>query len=180
MQMLLKDFPGLFGIEIRRRFYRRYFGSMGEDVVIHQDFHARNIHNLFVGNGVHLGESCFIQAAGKVSIGENTIIGPGVKIWSQNHQFKDPTIPIKEQGYTFKEVIIGDDVWIGANAFIMPGAVIGKGAVISAGSLLGGKPIPPYKIVAGNPARIIGKREITGSKSNSQNRSEIPKIASNI
>ena len=51
------------------------------------------------------------------------------------------------------------DCWIGANAFIMPGANLGEGTIVSAGSVVGGKAVPPYKILAGNPARVIGSRE---------------------
>jgi len=164
LQSMLKDIPGLAGIEVRRKFYRKYFGRMGKGVVIHQDFRVRNIHLLSVGDRVNLGESCFIQAAGGVEIGDNVIVGPGVKIWSQNHEFKNPCQPVQDQGYTFSKVVIGNDVWIAANAFIMPGAQIGDGAIVSAGAVVGGKPIAPYKIIAGNPARVIGSRIIEAQK----------------
>ncbi len=53
------------------------------------------------------------------------------------------------------DVIVKEDVWIGANVTILPGVEIGRGAIISAGSLLR-KSVPPYAIVIGNPARIVG------------------------
>jgi virginiamycin A acetyltransferase len=52
---------------------------------------------------------------------------------------------------------VGHDVWIGANATILPGARIGSGAIIGAGSVVAGE-VPPYAIVAGNPARILRHR----------------------
>jgi len=158
-QALLIDVPGKFGQSLRWKIYRGYFGKVGEKGVIHQDVRIRNIQNLFVGENVFLGESNVIQAAGGVELGDNVLLGPGVKIWSANHKFDDPEKPIAEQGYEFKKVTIGSNVWIGANAFVMPGAVIGEGCIISAGSVVGGKTIPPYKILAGNPARVIGSRE---------------------
>ncbi|MBD3232867.1 MAG: acyltransferase [candidate division Zixibacteria bacterium] len=158
VQALFKDFPGQAGIEIRRRLYAVFIGRAGEDLTIHQDLRVRNIQNLYVGNRVRLGEGCFIQAGGGVEMGDDVILGPGVKIWSQNHEFSDPYKPIDEQGYCFKKVSIGSNVWIGANSFVMPGAEIGDGVIISAGSVVGAKPIAAYKIVAGNPARIIGSR----------------------
>lgn len=54
--------------------------------------------------------------------------------------------------------IIEDDVWIGYNAIILPSAKhIGRGAVIAAGAVVT-KNVPPYSIVAGVPAKIIGYR----------------------
>ena len=102
---------------------------------------------------------CFVQAEGGVELADDVILGPGVKIWSMNHVFDDPDKTVMEQGYTFKSVKIGRDVWVGANAFIMPGADIGEGCVISAGAVVGGKQVAPYSILAGNPARKIGTRK---------------------
>jgi virginiamycin A acetyltransferase len=52
---------------------------------------------------------------------------------------------------------VGHDVWIGAGATILPGARIGSGAIIGAGAVVAGE-VPPYAIVAGNPARIVRHR----------------------
>ena len=52
---------------------------------------------------------------------------------------------------------IGNDVWIGANACIMPGVTVGDGAVIGAGAIVT-KDVPPFAVVAGNPAKVIKYR----------------------
>jgi acetyltransferase-like isoleucine patch superfamily enzyme len=75
-----------------------------------------------------------------------------------NHRFNDPDVPWILQGWESKPVVIEDDVWLGANAFVMPGVTIGKGAIVSAYAVLA-KSIPPYAIVAGNPARVTGWRK---------------------
>jgi carbonic anhydrase/acetyltransferase-like protein (isoleucine patch superfamily) len=54
-------------------------------------------------------------------------------------------------------VRIGNDVWIGCYVVIMPGVEIGNGAIVAAGSIVT-KSVPPYAIVAGNPAKIIRYR----------------------
>lgn len=66
-------------------------------------------------------------------------------------------IPKNIEEENCKRIAIGNDVWIGANASVLPGIVIGDGAVIGAGSVVT-KNIPPYAIVAGNPAKIIKYR----------------------
>lgn len=53
--------------------------------------------------------------------------------------------------------MVGNDVWIGQNVTILPGVHIGNGAIIGMNSVVGSD-VPPYTIVAGNPARTIRKR----------------------
>lgn len=62
----------------------------------------------------------------------------------------DPTINLDP-------VVIGNDVWIGAGVTILNGASIGDGAIVAAGSVVT-KPVPPYAIVGGVPARILRMR----------------------
>lgn len=158
-QYFLKDLPCDYGEWIRRRIYRKYFGNIGKNLRIRQDVRIRNIQDIFIGDNCEIGESVILQGAGGIEMGNHVILGPHTKIWSANHRFDDVLRPVSEQWYEFKKVKIGDNVWTGANVFIMPGADIGEGVIISAGSIVGGKTIPPYKIVAGNPARVIGTRE---------------------
>jgi maltose O-acetyltransferase len=65
-----------------------------------------------------------------------------------------------EQGYEgTRPIVIEDDVWIGARVTILGGVNIGTGAVIGAGSVVT-KNVPPYAIVAGNPAKLIRYRNV--------------------
>lgn len=56
-----------------------------------------------------------------------------------------------------KRVTIGNDVWIGRNAIVLPGVSVCDGAVVGAGAVVT-KDVPPYAVVAGNPARVIKYR----------------------
>ncbi|PWB76152.1 hypothetical protein C3F09_00965 [candidate division GN15 bacterium] len=159
LQSLVRDCPGEFGVQLRSRLYRKYFGKIGANLRVLQDVRIRNPQSIIAGDNLSLGDSNFLQAAGGIEFGDDVILGPGVKIWSANHRFDNSSARIADQGYDYKKVTIGSGVWIGANAFIMPGATIGDGVVISAGAVVGGKPIPSFKIVAGNPARVIGARD---------------------
>ena len=55
------------------------------------------------------------------------------------------------------DIIIENDVWIGANSTVMSGIKIGNGAIVAAGSTVT-KNVPPYAIVAGNPAKVVKYR----------------------
>ena len=157
LHFLIRSWPGQFGVYARYFLLKKYFNSCGENVMIHPGVYFRGIHQLSVGNNVGIGNNSFIQASGGIEIGDNVSLGPGVKIWTQNHKFEERG-PVNDAHYDYKKVIIKKDVWIGANAFIMPGAEIGEGAIISACSVVGGKIIAPYSIVGGHPARVIGQR----------------------
>jgi acetyltransferase-like isoleucine patch superfamily enzyme len=115
---------------------------------------------LITGNNVGIAQNCFIQVRGKVVIGNNVIFGPGVSLFSENHNFENPALPVSVQGETRKGVVIDDGVWVGARAVILDGVHIGKHSIIAAGSIVN-RDVPPFTIVAGVPARIIRKREIS-------------------
>jgi acetyltransferase-like isoleucine patch superfamily enzyme len=156
---ILRLIPGVLGFELRNRIIPKYFQSCGPQINIHEGVRFRGVHKLNVGTNVEIGVDNFLQASGGITIGNDVMLGPGVKIWSVNHNFKDFNTPINQQGYEYKEVGIDDGVWLGANVFVMPGAVIPKGSVVSAGSVVGVKKLSEYSIIAGNPCRVIGNRK---------------------
>lgn len=116
-----------------------------------------------VGTGIEIcdgtgtNDYIFIGGQGGVYIGKNVIIGPGVKIFSENHIFSDLDVLIKDQGENRKGVIIQDNCWIGANSVILDGVEIGEGSVIAAGSVVN-KSFPQNSIVGGVPAKLIKTR----------------------
>jgi acetyltransferase-like isoleucine patch superfamily enzyme len=157
----IREIPGIFGEKIRENVYKKYFMECGENITIYQGVRFRGIHKLQIGNNVHIGVDNFIQASGGVSIGNNVLLGPGVKIWSVNHSSNLLDVPIFDQGYEYSSVEIADDVWLGANTFVMPGVKIPRGCIASAGCVIGKKNYPEFSLLAGNPARVIGNRNKT-------------------
>lgn len=106
-----------------------------------------------IGHRSGLGINCHIY--GPVAIGDHVMMGPEVTILTSNHRYDRLDIPMMDQGGTeHLPVTIEDDVWIGTKVIILPGVRIGKGAIVGAGSVVT-RPVPPYAIVAGNPARLI-------------------------
>jgi acetyltransferase-like isoleucine patch superfamily enzyme len=116
------------------------------------------------GSYIHIGERCGIGeyssvgGSGGVSIGKDTIIGQYFSAHPENHNFSDPMRPIREQGTTRRRIEIEDDCWLGARVTVLGGVTIGRGSVIAAGSVVT-RDVPPYSIVAGVPARVVGSRE---------------------
>lgn len=155
---LLSHIPGDFGMHLRSAIIPKYFDSSGQNILIYQGVKFRRIERIQVGDNVTIGIDNFFQASAGLSIGDNTIMGPGVKIWTINHRFDSIDKPIIEQGYDYKPVKIGKNCWLGANVFVMPGVTIPDGCVVAAGSVVGIKKYPPYSIIIGNPARVIGYR----------------------
>ncbi len=157
-EYLIRDLPGNFGMAVRRGYYKNKFGNDGEGLNILPGAYIINPQNVECGKYVSIGVRNFFQAGGGVVLGDNVMMGPHAKIWTQTHNFERTDIPIKRQGYNYQKVTIGDDVWIGANAFIMPGTEIGSHSIVSACSVVGAKKYPEGIILAGNPARKIGER----------------------
>ena len=109
------------------------------------------------GKKVLLARNCDIDYTGDIEIGNHVSISEGVKILTHNHSI-DLGDKGLDKGCIPTPLKINDNVWIGARAIIMPGVKeIGRGAIISADSYVNSK-IPPYAIVLGNPAKIVGFR----------------------
>ena len=156
----LRAIPGETGCLLRRRLYGFCAGPgtrvLSNVVIYHPD-------KLSMGCNVAITVGCQLNAGGGITIGDNTMIGPESMIWSQNHRYQNPDIPIAEQGYKRSPVVIEEDVWVGAGCIILPGVHLARGTVVAAGSVVT-KSTEPYSVVTGNVARQVGKREQARNK----------------
>ncbi|MBU1195108.1 MAG: acyltransferase [Proteobacteria bacterium] len=112
---------------------------------------------IFIGENSGIGAFSFIGGAGGVKIGKNVIMGQRVSFHSENHNFNNVNLPIREQGVTRKGIVIEDDCWVGANVLFLDGAHICSGSVIAAGSVVRDY-IPKNSVIAGVPAKVIAQR----------------------
>ena len=123
---------------------------------------------IIVGNGTYGPIHAIFSSDGteKLKIGHYCSIAPDVKfIVSSEHKYNVlSTYPFKvynlgyESDATSKgDIVVKDDVWIGTNVTILSGVTIGQGAIIGAGAVVT-KDVPPYAIVAGNPAKVVKYR----------------------
>ena len=151
---LLKLIPGRIGCVLRNMLFPY---KNGKNVTIWEFVQLDYPSKLRLGNNVSVNRDSIFHAGGGIEIGNDVLIGPGVTIYSQNHNYKNLENKIIEQGYEYKKVIIGNNVWIAARAIILPGVMIEDGAVIAAGSVVT-KNVKADTIVAGNPAILIKNR----------------------
>lgn len=92
---------------------------------------------------------------GGIIIEDDVLIGACVHLYAGNHSFKNPDIPIIDQGHDdFKEITLKKGCWVGANTTILPGVTIGENSVVGAGSVVT-KSIPARVVAVGNPARVV-------------------------
>lgn len=139
------------------------------------EFNSKSLREIFeIYYNVRIGKytygGCFVPGEfdPKTTIGNYCSIAMGVKVFNRNHPYEQfSTHPyfynsrlkyVDSDRVEFKPLTIGHDVWIGHSAMITPNVnTIGNGAIVGAGSIVT-KDIPPYAIVAGNPAKIIKYR----------------------
>jgi acetyltransferase-like isoleucine patch superfamily enzyme len=105
---------------------------------------------LFVVRSMVLSGGCYFQGGNGIIIGDSTIIAPGVKIISANHDPND----IGRAWERARPIRIGSDCWIGANAVILPEVELGNGVVVGAGAVVTSS-FPENVVIAGVPAKII-------------------------
>ncbi|MAU72707.1 MAG: hypothetical protein CML04_11495 [Pseudozobellia sp.] len=113
--------------------------------------------------GAKVGENCRILTYGLgsepwlIEIGNNVTVTSGVRLLTHDGSawlFNDH----KGRRYSYRKIIIGNNVFVGSRAILMPGVRVGDNVIIGAGSIVT-KSIPSGCIVGGNPARIIGDYE---------------------
>ena len=130
---------------------------LGSRVEIEHDVFLKTIGgSLTVGDFAFIGRGCEIDVAESVTIGAHTLLAPNVFITDHTHNHAKAQ-RLDQQGSRVAPVVIGADAWIGAQAVVLAGVTIGDGAIVGAGAVVT-KDVPPYAIVAGVPARVIGSR----------------------
>jgi acetyltransferase-like isoleucine patch superfamily enzyme len=107
--------------------------------------------NLRIGRNVFVNQGCRLDDIGGIELGDDVMLGPGVRIISSGHPL-DPAR--RRRRVTAAPIVVGRNVWIGAGATILQGVTIGDDAVVAASAVVTGD-VPPAALVAGVPARIV-------------------------
>jgi len=138
--------------EKRDSILKKLIPDAGAGFWLQPPFYCDYGYNISTGEKVFFNFNCVVLDVMPVKIGNRTLIGPNVQIYTATHPMDYRE---RAAGLEFaKPVMIGEDVWIGGSSVICPGVTIGDRSVIGAGSVVT-KDIPPDVFAAGNPCRVI-------------------------
>lgn len=138
---------------------KKRLGYCGKNVVISIPCKLAAPQNVFMSDYTLIQPNCtFIINKGKVFVGKWSTISSNCTIITDGHT---PTVGINTRMMNryyindkVKDIIIAEDCWCGAGVTLMSGASMGRGSIAAAGAVVN-KPVPPYAVVAGVPAKII-------------------------
>ena len=144
--------------KLRRKLAYKYGWFPGS--YVQPDVKISSIKNLKVGGNVYIGGGgTKLCCEGGMTIGAGTKIGEGCFFLTTNHNYKSETrVPFDHVSYQ-QPIVIGENCWIGVRSTICPGVKIDDGAIVAMGSVVT-KSVPKCAIVGGNPAKIIGYRNM--------------------
>lgn len=134
------------------------FKSIGENIMFSRGGKFVRPQEIKFGDNIFINSNFHISAR-NLTFGSNIMIGPGLIIECDNHEYQyiGHTMFEKRNIRKIGSVTIENDVWIGANVVILPNVVIGEGCIVGAGSIIT-KSLPPYTICVGNPCKPIKYR----------------------
>lgn len=146
------DKPGLINVGNNCRVYGA-LQSMGEGKIT-------------IGDHTCIYERTIIGSVDSITIGNCVIISNQVHIYDNNNHPTSPSVRHQMclngfEGEAWRwthsksaPIVIEDDVWVCENATILKGVTIGRGSIVACGAVVT-KNVPPYTVVAGNPARVV-------------------------
>ncbi|MBP7606668.1 MAG: sugar O-acetyltransferase [Giesbergeria sp.] len=144
--------PGAPAAAERHALLRERLAAVGDGTAVRAPFYCDYGFNIHLGARVFVNFNCTILDVAEVTIGDGTLIAPGVQILAADHPRGAAT---RRAGLELgRPVHIGRNVWIGAGALVLPGVCIGDDAIVGAGSVVT-RNVPAGATVAGNPARPL-------------------------
>ena len=126
----------------------------GDDVEFRRNFRAEVAGGgrIVIGSGCYFTYDVILACSTTMEIGERCGMGQATFVADGNHRYRDVTTPFLEQGFDFRPIVIEDDVQIHSKCTIL--ASMGRRAVLGANAVVT-KPIPPYSLAVGAPARPV-------------------------
>lgn len=140
---------------------QKRLAHLSKGVTFSPDVVMSNAERIEIGDGSNIGSRCILWAGhehAKIRIGRQCLFGPEVMLTAASYRYNDGA-PVAKQAMDEADIVIEDDVWLGTRVIVLPGVTIGRGAIVGAGALVR-EDIPPFAIAVGQPARVVGQREV--------------------
>lgn len=138
-----------------RRFLLRLFGArIGRGSVVHSSARIWLPANLEMGDDSCIANDVDCYNVAKIFIGSNSTVTQYSYLCTTSHDITKSSMPL-----ITAPIVIEDQVWVTASVFVGMGVTIGQGAVVGACAVVT-KDVPPWMIVAGNPAKVIKQRVV--------------------
>lgn len=152
------NFKGLCKLMLNTFLLRRKGAEIGPISVVGKAEFNGKLSNLKIGNECFIGRDVRLELHENITLGNNVVVNDGCLLLTGSHDINCPN-----WSHVKAPIVIEDYAWIAMNSILLPGVTIGRGAVVGAGAVVT-KSVPPYKVVAGNPARIVKERQLKNLK----------------
>jgi maltose O-acetyltransferase len=131
---------------------RALLGAFGAGSNIRPPFRCEYGYQIHVGERVFANFGLVCLDVARITIGDDTRIGPGVQLLTPTHPLEPG--PRREGWESAEPITIGANVWLGGGVVVCPGVTIGDDTVVGAGSVIT-RDLPARVLAVGNPARVV-------------------------
>ena len=139
-------------VDARRELLTDLLGAFGEQSTIRAPFHCDYGYQTTVGARTFVNWGLVALDVGRITIGDDVQIGPGVQLLTATHPVEPG--PRRDKWEGSAPITLEDNVWLGGGVVVLPGVTIGRDTVVGAGSVVT-RDLPAGVVAVGNPARVV-------------------------
>jgi maltose O-acetyltransferase len=136
----------------QRELLEALLGGFGDGSELRAPFQCDYGDQLVIGARVFVNFGLVALDVARITIGDDTQIGPNVQLLTPTHP-TDPALR-RDKWEAAQAITVGENVWLGGGVIVCPGVTIGANTVVGAGAVVT-RDLPPNVVAVGNPARVI-------------------------
>jgi putative colanic acid biosynthesis acetyltransferase WcaF len=153
----LKLTPPRIGWPLRKPILRLFGAKIGKSW-LHGSVRIWDPGRLVIGDHCYIDRDVFLYNPWPITLEDRVIISFGALLCTPSHDITHPSLPL-----IGKPIQIESDVWVACESFVGNGVTVHEGAVVGARSVVV-KPVDPWTIVGGNPAKFLKDRKVLGAE----------------